>query len=65
MKKLISAALVLALVLSFAVSCAKKEKTDWEYIKAKKELIIGITYYAPMNYLDDSGKLVGFETEFA
>ena len=31
----------------------------------KGELVIGITYFAPMNYLDDSGKLTGFETEFA
>ena len=31
----------------------------------KGELIIGITYFAPMNYMDDNGQLVGFETEFA
>jgi polar amino acid transport system substrate-binding protein len=28
-------------------------------------LKIGITIYAPMNYYDDDGKLVGFDTEFA
>ena len=28
-------------------------------------MIIGITYFEPMNYLDDSGELTGFETEFA
>lgn len=39
--------------------------SDWAYIQNKGELIIGITYFAPMNYKDDSGKLVGFETEFA
>lgn len=26
---------------------------------------VGITYYAPMNYFDESGTLVGFDTEFA
>ena len=31
----------------------------------KGELVIGITYFAPMNYKDDNGKLIGFETEFA
>ena len=31
----------------------------------KGELIIGITYFAPMNYLNDNQELVGFETEFA
>ena len=38
---------------------------DLAYVQNKGELIIGITYFAPMNYKDDSGKLVGFETEFA
>ena len=38
---------------------------DWAYIKAKGELIIGITEYAPMNYYDANGKLIGFDTEYA
>lgn len=42
-----------------------EENSDWEYIKQKGELIIGITYFAPMNYKDANGELVGFETEFA
>lgn len=57
MKKII--ALILALVTltccTFALSSCKNEE----------ELIIGITYFAPMNYKDADGKLVGFETEFA
>lgn len=39
--------------------------SDWEYVKNNGELIIGITYFAPMNYLDENNNLVGFETEFA
>ncbi|MEE0839169.1 MAG: transporter substrate-binding domain-containing protein [Acutalibacteraceae bacterium] len=39
--------------------------SDWAYIQQKGELIIGITYFAPMNYKNDAGELVGFETEFA
>jgi len=38
---------------------------DLAYIMEKGELVIGITYFAPMNYLDDDNNLVGFETEFA
>ena len=30
----------------------------------KNELVIGITENVPMNYHDDSGELIGFETEF-
>ena len=32
---------------------------------AKEELVIGYTDYKPMNYTDENGKLVGFDTEFA
>ncbi len=39
--------------------------SDIAYIKDKGEMIIGITYFAPMNYLDDNNELIGFETEFA
>lgn len=38
---------------------------DLAYVTGKGELIIGITYYEPMNYLDDNNELTGFETEFA
>lgn len=39
--------------------------SDYDYIMNKGKLVIGITYFAPMNYLDDNNELVGFETEFA
>ena len=39
--------------------------SDWAYVQNNGKLIIGITYFAPMNYKDDNGELVGFETEFA
>lgn len=71
MKKII--ALLLALVMcAFAfAACAKDEanddtaKTDSEEIIDNGKLIIGITEYKPMNYYDESGKLIGFDTEFA
>jgi len=60
-------AFILAALMCAAAftGCAKKPKEDWEYIKDKGEMIIGITLFAPMNYKDDSGELTGFETEFA
>ncbi len=33
--------------------------------KDENTLVIGYTLYAPMNYKDESGKLIGFDTEFA
>lgn len=41
------------------------DKVDWEYIKTKGSLTIGITYFEPMNYFDDNNVLTGFETDFA
>lgn len=41
------------------------EESDWEYIKNKGTLVVGITLFAPMNYNDENGELIGFETEFA
>lgn len=38
---------------------------DLTYVLDKGKLTIGYTDYAPMNYMDDNGKLTGFDTEFA
>ena len=49
-------ALIMAVVLCLGIFCACGKS---------EEFVIGITYFEPMNYFDDSNKLVGFETEFA
>lgn len=38
-------------------------ESDWSYIEGKGTMIVGITLFAPMNYEDDNGELVGFDTE--
>lgn len=77
MKKII--ALILAAITAVAVlagcgstntassdsTSAQSTEGDWNYIKDKGELVIGITYFEPMNYKDENGELTGFETEFA
>lgn len=42
-----------------------EENSDYKYVMDKGELVIGITYFAPMNYENEDGELIGFETEFA
>lgn len=40
--------------------------SDYEYIKSKGKMIIGITVYEPMNYKEtEDGEWTGFDTEFA
>lgn len=73
MKKII--AILLALILTvLAIGCAKTATStaaepavedDAAYIMNKGKLVIGITLFDPMNYYDDNGKLIGFDTEYA
>lgn len=64
MKKIISLLLVCLLAVSLC-ACSQEQKTDWEYIKDKGIITIGMTIYEPMNYYDEDGELIGFDTELA
>lgn len=61
---MLSAAVCLGLCSCTADGGDTASKSDWEYIQDKGSLVVGITYYEPMNYLDENGELTGFETEF-
>lgn len=63
MKKL-AALLTAVLCLSVFAGCGGK-KEDLAYIKDNGEMVMGITLFEPMNYYDENGELIGFETEFA
>lgn len=60
MKKLISLLMVAVMALSL-VACGNSAQTQG----TPETLKIGYTIYEPMNFLDESGKLTGFDTEFA
>lgn len=59
MKKFFAIVSGLVLCVTMLVGASACGASDGTTLK------IGITYYAPMNYFDESGKLVGFDTEFA
>ena len=63
MKKILALVLAAMMCMTALVSCGGK--SDWAYIEDKGEMVIGITLFEPMNYYDENGKLIGFETEFA
>ena len=46
-------------------AAAADANSDWAYIENKGTMTIGITYFEPMNYIGEDGKLTGFETDFA
>lgn len=78
MKKIIALVLAILMMSALFVGCgtnagtdadadATKDSamTDYEYVKANGKLKIGYTVYDPMNYTDENGEFVGFDTEYA
>lgn len=77
MKKIISLTLLTALLAGSMVGCGETKtgkdenndnqnvQSDYEQLKANGKAVVGITMFNPMNYYDDSNKLVGFDTELA
>ena len=66
MKRLLTLTLALLMVLGSVLcfaSCGKQ--SDWEKVEEQGYFVCGITVYAPMNYFDADGNLIGFDTEFA
>ena len=63
MKKLLS--IIISLILVCSMVPAFAENGDLAAIQSKGKLIVGITDYAPMDYLDDNGEWTGFDAEFA
>lgn len=80
MKKIIALLMVAAMSTAVLTACSGSTEgsssdadtkttsgsaSDWSYIENKGEMVIGVTYFEPMNYKDSNGELTGFETEFA
>ncbi len=63
MKKILALLMTLLLVAACFAGCKNGEKDNDE--TPAKTIVVGYTIYEPMNYLDESGKLVGYDTELA
>ena len=61
-KKLLALTLSVLMAAALLTGCAGKGANGEA---ADDTLVIGYTIYEPMNYLDEEGKLTGFDTEFA
>ena len=64
MKKIISLMLVAIMLLSILTSCGVS-KSDLDAVKNAGKLVVGVTVYPPMDYLDDNGEWTGFDAELA
>ena len=64
MKKMI--AVLLALVLAFSLMTASAETvSDMQYVVDKGVLVVGITDFAPMDYMNEQGEWIGFDADLA
>lgn len=64
MKKIISVLLMAVMCMALLAGCKGSSDSDYEYIKKNGKMVVGITIYDPMNYYDENGELIGFDTEF-
>lgn len=67
MKKFIALILAVLMIASCFAGCASSENTEntGNNEVPSKTVVVGYTIYEPMNYKDESGKLIGFDTELA
>lgn len=71
MKKFLAIMLTVVMAASVLAGCGAKkdaktnEASDFETIKEKGTLVVGVTEYEPMDYMDKDGKWTGFDAEFA
>jgi len=65
MKKIFALIMTLLLISTCFVACGDKTGSDLEYVKNKGKLVVGITDFAPMDYLDKDNNWIGFDADMA
>jgi len=65
MKKLLALVMAILMIAACFAGCGAKDTTSDVDVDTQKTVVVGYTIYEPMNYKDESGKLVGFDTELA
>ncbi len=66
MKKFLAILLTVALAITAVFGLtACGSKGDEQFVKDNGKLVVGVTIYKPMDYLDDNGEWTGFDAELA
>lgn len=60
MKRIFSGLLAALLLCTALTGCSAKNEDDWSYIKNKGTLVIGVTVYEPLNYMDENGEAAAY-----
>ena len=62
---ILTALLVLPILVGLSTPALAEEKTDSETIQANGKLVVGITDFAPMDYVGENGEWIGFDADLA
>ena len=66
MKKIVAAFLTVVMLVMALVSCTSGNAGDLAKVKEDGKLVVGVTVYPPMDYIDEeSGEWTGFDAELA
>ncbi len=64
MKKILTFILIAAMLCTALISC-NSQKSDLAAVEKAGKLVVGVTVYPPMDYLDENGEWTGFDAELA
>ena len=64
-KNLLIALVALAMICVGLVSCKGNDAGDLQAVKDAGKLVVGVTVYEPMDYLDENSEWTGFDAELA
>ena len=64
MKKILALLLAVVMVAAMLASCGMN-KSDLNRVNDAEKLVVGVTVYPPMDYLDENGEWTGFDAELA
>lgn len=66
MKKILSAVLCAAMLMTCFTACSKEDKKEGSSASDKKQLVVGFDAdFPPMGFKDDNGEYVGFDLDLA
>lgn len=64
--KVITLILAVVMLACIFAACGKEEAaSDSAYVQEKGKLVVGITDFAPMDYIGDNGEWIGFDADMA
>lgn len=65
MKKFLILILAAVMLCTMMISCNNTAKSDVAAVEEAGKLVVGVTVYQPMDYLDENGEWIGFDAELA